>query len=399
MHLDAEFRLDRVRFKLDTAFSCRDHALGIFGPSGSGKSTLIHLLAGLIRPDQGRLVLNGRVLLDTEKKVHVPPHKRDIAVVFQEDRLLPHRSVLGNLQYAMKLRRGNGGEIPLDQAVEMLDLGPFLHERPRCLSGGQKQRVAIARALLSSPSLVIMDEPLCSLDEGAREAILPHLARLKESTDIDVIIVSHGLEEILTLTDRLLLMQNGSIHDYGHYADLALKAQNQEILRTARIVNLLNLVPEGCDADRGVCRYRLDTNACSPVYPNEPVVLKGPFCEGREAVRASLQPADISLALGPVEYISIQNQFRGVVRDIIDTPEKTFCRVDIGVDLLVDVTHCAARDLHLRPGKNVWALFKAQSLRLFAGGGKSPLKSAFRTKKAGFTGRIFEGNPVSEHRF
>lgn len=366
MHLEFDVKLERPRFMLNVSYSGQGDALGLFGPSGSGKTTLMHILAGLVRPDRGRVALNGRVLLDTERKIQVPAHQRGVAVVFQEDRLFPHLSVLGNLKYALGLCPAGRRKITLEQAVKILDIETLLKEQPGRLSGGQKQRVSITRALLSSPSLLLLDEPLSALDAGAREAILPYLARLKENTDTDVIIVSHVLEEILTVTDRLLLLNQGKIHDCGTYIDIATRARNREILRTGGILNLLTLVPKSCDAETKITKYVPKSRAVSPVYPNNPVVLKGPYYTGKSEVRASLKPADVSLALAPVEYISIQNQFRGVVKDIIDGGDKTFCRVDIGVEMLVDITHVAARGLDIFVGKNVWVLFKTQSLHLFA---------------------------------
>jgi molybdate transport system ATP-binding protein len=188
------FRL-RHRFpsvQMDIAFEVPSPGITVlFGPSGSGKSTIIAAAAGLLRPDECRIAVDGAVLADTEAGVWLPPERRGVGLVFQDARLFPHMSVLTNLRFGM--RRAAPGPVQFDEVVELLGIAPLLGRRPNTLSGGERQRVAIGRALLAQPKLLLMDEPLASLDPSRKAEILPFLARLKTALKLPVIYVTHAL--------------------------------------------------------------------------------------------------------------------------------------------------------------------------------------------------------------
>jgi molybdate transport system ATP-binding protein len=183
--------------------------LTLFGPSGAGKTTIVQMLAGLVRPDGGRISLNGAVLYDGEARIHVPPEKRRIGVIFQEARLFPHLSVRTNLTYGQRLVPKDQRYIPFDGLVDTLGIGGLLNRRPRHLSGGEKQRVALGRALLASPRLLLMDEPLNSVDQDRKAEILEYIARVPERFGVPILYVSHLVDEVRRLSPQIIPIQDG----------------------------------------------------------------------------------------------------------------------------------------------------------------------------------------------
>ena len=192
---DIDVQWKRNNFELRAAFSAAYGITALFGPSGAGKSTLIHLIAGLQKPDKGRISVNGKILFDDAHGINLAIRKRRIGVVFQEPGLFPHFSVAQNLTYACWAGFRSGG-ITLDESVRILGLEPLLRYRPHQLSGGEKQRVAIGRALLSNPDILLMDEPLSSLDMRKKEEILPFIERIRDEIAIPMIYVSHAMDEV-----------------------------------------------------------------------------------------------------------------------------------------------------------------------------------------------------------
>src|SRR6195952_3932829 len=200
--------------QMDMAFEVPSPGITVlFGPSGSGKSTIISAASGLLRPDECRIVLDGKVLVDTATGAWLPPERRRIGLVFQDAKLFPHMSVATNLRFGM--RRTAPGPIQFDEIVELLGIGPLLARRPNTLSGGERQRVAIGRALLAQPHLLLMDEPLASLDATRKAEILPYLARLKTALKLPVLYVTHALDETVRLADSLVLLDAGRVVGFG----------------------------------------------------------------------------------------------------------------------------------------------------------------------------------------
>jgi molybdate transport system ATP-binding protein len=207
--LQVRVRRNIGAFHLDVSFEVDAHEiLAVHGPSGSGKTTLINLLAGLERPDSGRIVIDDRVLFDSETGIDLKPEARRIGYVFQDCRLFPHMSVAANLRYG---RHRGGGKIDLQQVVTLLDLGALLRRRPGSLSGGEKQRVAIGRALLSGPRILLLDEPLASIDQHRKEEILPFVRRLRDEFDLPIVYVTHSPDEIAKIAERSIRIENGRL--------------------------------------------------------------------------------------------------------------------------------------------------------------------------------------------
>ncbi|MCA6125005.1 molybdenum ABC transporter ATP-binding protein [Bradyrhizobium sp. WSM 1704] len=202
-------------FSLAASFASEGRVTGLFGASGSGKTTLINIIAGLLRPDRGSIVIDGETVDDTAAGIHVPAYRRRIGYVFQDARLFPHLDVGRNLDYG---RRMNG--LPEDAAqrkrvVDLLDIGNLLDRRPGKLSGGERQRVALGRALLSKPRLLLLDEPLGALDEGRKLEILPYLVRLRDEAGVPMVYVSHDAAELRQLATQIVMLRHGRITAFG----------------------------------------------------------------------------------------------------------------------------------------------------------------------------------------
>jgi molybdate transport system ATP-binding protein len=215
LNLSVQIAHDFGGFDLDVAFEAPPGVTVLFGRSGSGKTTVINAVAGLLRPRRARVTIGATVLADTESGIWLPPHERQLGVIFQEGRLFPHLSVRQNLLYGHSARRPGTAGMRLDQAVEMLGIEHLLDRRPGALSGGEKQRVAIGRALLSQPRLVLADEPLASLDEARKAEILPYLERLRDELEVPMLYVSHSPAEVARLATTVVVLQQGRVLRHG----------------------------------------------------------------------------------------------------------------------------------------------------------------------------------------
>jgi molybdate transport system ATP-binding protein len=203
---------DRLgEFVLDAEFKSDGRVTAIFGPSGSGKTSVLNVIAGLLRPRRGRVVVDGTVLVDTEAGIFLPAHRRRIGYVFQESRLFPNLSVRGNLLYGRFFAARDGRYASVEEVIELLELGALLHRGIQALSGGEKQRVAIGRALLASPRLLLFDEPLSSLDEKRKQEVMPFLERLRDQARVPMVYVSHVWSEIERLSGRVVSMSEGKV--------------------------------------------------------------------------------------------------------------------------------------------------------------------------------------------
>ena len=199
-------------FTIDIAFRTESVATALFGPSGSGKTTVLHAIAGLLRPERGRIVFDGRVMLDTAEGVFVPPYRREVGYVFQDGRLFPHLTVRQNLlfgRYFARRRQHRDDGMTLDNVVGLLGIEHILSRRPANLSGGERQRVAIGRALLAEPCMLLMDEPLAALDAARKAEILPVLERLRDVSRVPILYVSHDVAEVSRIAKTVIVMENG----------------------------------------------------------------------------------------------------------------------------------------------------------------------------------------------
>ncbi|MEO1492964.1 MAG: molybdenum ABC transporter ATP-binding protein [Pseudomonadota bacterium] len=321
----------------------------IFGPSGSGKTTLLKAIAGFA-PGLGRVTIAEHIWQGAGRTV--PAHRRPVGYVFQDGRLFEHLSVAGNLDYAAKRASAAGPEIARDAVIAEMDLAPLLPRRPATLSGGERQRVAIARALLTRPQLLLMDEPLAALDRARKAPILRMISALPRRFGTPVLFVSHQLDEIVQIADRLLAVQAGRIIGEGPTAEM-LDTMDPEI--TGRFEAGALLEGRVAEIRPQSAMLGVDIGGALLWIPDV-----GGLSQG-DPVRVRVRSRDVSLALAPVDGLSIRNQIPGVITAVL-TDESAFAEVRLtaaGQMLRARVSRMAVEDLGLIPGQAVTALIKS----------------------------------------
>ena len=202
-------------FTLDVAFTSEGRVTGLFGSSGAGKTSLVSMIAGLVTPDRGVIVVNNAVLYDRDRRIDLPVHRRRIGYVFQDARLFPHLSVAQNLDYGRRMNGLAHDEAGEKRVTDMLDIGHLMVRRPGGLSGGERQRVALGRALLARPRLLLLDEPMGALDEARKAEIMPYLIRLRDEGDVPMVLVSHDADEMRRLATNVVLLKGGRVAALG----------------------------------------------------------------------------------------------------------------------------------------------------------------------------------------
>lgn len=350
LHVDLE--LQQGNFTLQGSLTLKQSVSGLFGPSGCGKSTLLRSIAGLIRPQRGRIQLDGRILLDTDQGIDMPPHRRRVGLVFQDSQLFPHLSVESNLLYGFKLLKSIERQLTLAQIVELLDIGALLKRRPRHLSGGERQRVALGRTLLASPQLLLLDEPLAALDEGRKQQILPFLRRVRDELGLPMLYVSHAINEILYLTPHLAIMDHGHILGQGLFSEIIRQDPLLGLARSLGLENVLRVTIERHQSEIGSTTVRYDGHEL-----HLPLSALPPGTETWITLRA----ADVALARHPITDITIQNQIAGPILSLRRIADRMLVEVDIGAPILAEVTVKAVHDLQFIKGDIVYCLFKARA--------------------------------------
>lgn len=345
-------------FVLDAAFTVPASGVAaLFGPSGCGKSTILAAVAGLLRPDGGRVILNGQTLFDGAQRRMVPPERRRCGVVFQDSRLFPHLSVETNLRYGLRRApsapRGSIAEGPgMEEVINLLGIGHLLGRRPAALSGGEKQRVALGRALLSRPDLLLMDEPLAALDAARKSEVLPFLSRLRERLSIPVLYVTHALDEVDRLADTLVLMEAGRILAHGPVETLAARTDLPLLAARRDIGAVLACTVQAHDTERGLSQLHFAGGTLIvPLDPSPPGT----------RVRVRVRARDVSVATTRPQDISVQNVLPAVVERVEHgQPHEAMLHLRVGQVLLLSrITRDAVARLGLRPGAPVWALVKS----------------------------------------
>ena len=344
-------------FRLNATFQGVDSGVtALYGPSGAGKTSIVNMVAGLVRPDAGRIAINGLCVFDSARRIDLPPEKRRIGYVFQDGRLLPHLSVRSNLTYGMHRTPVGRRFVKFDQVVDMLGIGRLLRRRPARLSGGEKQRVAIGRALLTSPAMLLMDEPLASLDAARKAEVMPFVMRLGREFAIPILYVSHALDEILNLATRMVMMQEGRVLAEGDLEDLLSRSDLQSYFGPAESGSVISTVVDEPEDPFGLTRLRFGGH-----------ILKVQRIEAArgKSVRVRIPARHVAIALEPPRRTSFQNIFPGEIREIVDHGAPFVdVRLDIGRSLWARITRQSLLDLNLTSGRPVFALIKSVAVSL-----------------------------------
>jgi molybdate transport system ATP-binding protein len=339
-------------FTLDAAFEFGETpcVTALFGPSGAGKSTVLAAIAGLFRPQIGRIAIAGETLFDSERAIFVPARERRIGIVFQDARLFPHMSVHANLLYGWRRAgtRAQGGSI--DAVIALLGLEMLLKRQPRTLSGGERARVALGRALLMAPRALLLDEPLTALDAARKAEILPYLERLVEETKIPMLYVSHALDEVTRLADRMVVLSEGRVVAEGSLFDVTARLDlftGKHLLPGA----VLEAEIAGHDAAHGLTELAFDGDILVVPHIGRTI---------GDKVRIRIDADDVMLALAKPEGVSANNVLSATVAAIREDGPNADVQLRLSSALLVArITRRSLERLALKPGTQVFALIKS----------------------------------------
>ena len=350
--LDVDIRHNQGDFALQAHFQSDGRLTALFGPSGSGKTTIVNAIGGLLRPDHGRITVQGRMLVDTANDVFVPKHRRRIGYVFQEGRLFPHLNVCRNLLFGRWFTPKGERKASFDRVVDLLGIAHLLDRRPSTLSGGEKQRVAIGRALLADPQLLLMDEPLASLEDARKAEIYPYIERLRDESVVPIVLVSHSVAEIARLATSVVVLSEGRVVASGPTA---------EVLRHTSFFAQSGLAEAGALIEARVCGHDeayeltvLQARAGSLTVPRLPQPIG-------TSLRVRLRARDIILAVKEPEGLSALNVLPGFISSINEAEGASMdVQLDCGGDSIVArVTRRSVEELGLKPGLAVHAIIKS----------------------------------------
>lgn len=344
----SDFELD-----LDTALPLQG-VTAIFGPSGSGKTSLLNIVAGNLRPRGGQVIFGDEVWQQTNPGIWVPPHRRGVGLVFQDGQLFPHLSVRGNLDFAARRAPDTGSGHAFRDVIAAMDLGDLLDRNPQTLSGGEKQRVAIARSLLTRPKLLLLDEPLSALDSARKAELLPFLETLKSQFSIPTLYVSHDVDEVSRIADRVLMLNAGTVVGFGATDDVlsrfGLQAGRNPYEHTSTLSGIVNNPSPGTD----LLSVRVGEGQ---IWLASDLAL-----EPGTNIQLKISARDVSIATARPEQISIQNMIEAQIVGIDEAKRPAFQIVKLSVHgqrLDAVITRKAVSDLALSPGDKVYALIKS----------------------------------------
>ena len=353
--IDVRLHLTYSGFALDVDLHVPGRGVtALYGHSGSGKTTCLRCIAGLERAEDGFIQINDDVWQDSRNGLFVPPHKRALGYVFQEASLFPHVSVRGNLEFGLKRIPRQQRRVDMVQATALLGIGHLLDRHPQHLSGGERQRIGIARALLTSPKLLLMDEPLAALDSQRKGEILPYLERLHDELDIPVLYVSHARDEVARLADHIVLLGEGKALASGPIGE-TLARLDLPLAQGDDAGVVVNGTVSAYDAHYQLLTLQLPDSALHMRVAHAPL-------DVGKALRIKVQARDVSLSLQAEEHSSILNRLPVIVTQEIpaDNSAHVLVRLDAGgTPLLARITRFSRDQLQLHPGQALWAQIKA----------------------------------------
>ena len=342
-------------FRLETQFEVEEGSItAIFGKSGAGKTSTINAIAGLTRPDVGVIQIGNTTLFDQNLRINLPIYKRQIGYVFQDDRLFPHMTVRNNLIYGTPKNRDVANSLNLTDITGLLELAPLLERRPRTLSGGEKQRVAIGRALLANPKLLLMDEPLASIDVQHRFEILPFIQRVREKTGITIIYVTHALEEVIFIADQIILLSEGQVTAQGTVEEIMSRLDLHPMTSRFDAGAVISAIYSGYDREFDLGELSFDGGTLRIAGLNAEIGIH---------LRAHIRARDVSLMLDKPKDTSVLNVFKGELIEIRheDGPQLDLL-INIGTPLIARITRKSLNDLNLDIGSKVYAMIKAVAI-------------------------------------
>ncbi|GAB5467993.1 MAG: molybdenum ABC transporter ATP-binding protein [Rhodospirillales bacterium] len=342
-------------FDLDVALDLNLEGItALFGPSGGGKSTLLRIVAGLERRARGRVAFDGALWADSEARLQLPAHRRPVGFLFQDARLFGHLDVAGNLRFADKRSRAQHPAITPEGVIEALDLAPLLQRRVGGLSGGERQRVALGRTLLARPRLLLLDEPLSALDVGRKAEILPYLEAAPRRFGIPALYVSHAVEEVAQIADRVIVLSHGRVQAIGPVTEVLERLDLQAVTGRFEAGSLLEVDVVAHDPDLQLTSLRLSGQDL--VMPMLKSLLTG------DRIRLRVRARDVALATVEPRGLSIRNVLAGRVETIQSEPDTAFAEVLVAIGsarLRARITRASVIDLDLRVGAPVYALIKS----------------------------------------
>jgi molybdate transport system ATP-binding protein len=354
LEVDIEHRLGA--FELDIHFRSGRDLTALFGRSGSGKTSVVNAIAGLIRPQRGRIAVDGSVLVDTDCRIRAPAHRRRVGYVFQEGRLFPHLTVRQNLLFGRWFASGPAPAARLDNVVDLLGIGSLLDRRPGRLSGGEKQRVAIGRALLADPRLLLMDEPLASLDARRKDEILPYIERLRDQGGVPIVYVSHVVAEVTRLATTMVLISDGRVRAIGSVQEVMGRAELYPMAGRFEAGAVLAVRVAAHDPRWGLTELAGAFGKLTVPRLHAPV---------GTALRVRIRARDVILAATPPTGTSALNILAGRVEALVPIEEAALeVQLRLGDDerLLARVTRRSGASLGLAPGGEIFALIKTVAI-------------------------------------
>jgi molybdate transport system ATP-binding protein len=346
-------QLTRQEFQLTVDLRLPSSGISVlFGPSGSGKTTLLRCVAGLERAQHALIRVDDEVWQDDTQRVFKPTWQRDLGVVFQEASLFEHLDVQQNLQFGLKRTLKNGADEALARSIELLGIGHLLKRQPHSLSGGERQRVAIARALATQPKLLLLDEPMASLDMARRHEILPWLEKMRDELKLPMLYVTHSVDEVVRLANHLVVLDKGRVKAQGEAQDVLTRTNNPAIVGDDVAV-LLHGTVETVDSQWHLAKVAFDGGHMWVRDTNMHV---------DKAVRLRVLARDVSITLHEAQHTSIQNHIPGYISSIGDDvhPSQSLVRIQCkGSMVLARLTKKSVATLDLQSGKKVWAQVKS----------------------------------------
>jgi molybdate transport system ATP-binding protein len=358
MLLEMNVKLHRGHFDLTTRLSISDSSVGLFGKSGAGKSTILGLIAGTLQPQSGHIVLDGKILFDSRKGIMMPREQRPVGAVLQIDCADSAATVRNNLTDAYNRTLKQRRIFKLNHLIGLLDLEPILDHPIELLSAGERQRVALARSLLKSPRLLLLDETFAAIGNGYRTQLLPILKLLQDELDLPVLYASQSLGEILELTDRLIVLEQGKVLHNGSLIEVAKQQGMLRYLGIRQIDNILPVTIRSHDYLAGCSQaHSFGLPLTLPLRPHLTI--------GSQA-QVSIRANDVALSRNYIDGISIQNQIKGRICALIPSGESLIVQVDCGSTLLAEITPGACQAMALQEGEIIYCLIKTHSIAYLA---------------------------------